>query len=475
MTAASIGAAKGGGYARYLESKTIEPERGDYYLTPDGEPTQAPGRWLADARTRSRGSAIEGAGGRGPRLHRADGRPHPRTGRWLRRAGADGGRGGGIDVTFSAPKSVSAVWALADRGSAGEIEAAHAAAVERDDRSSHASTVPTVRRRYDGQVVEEHAKDLIAAEYRHTTARGVLESDAPDPQLHSHVVITSAVREDGRIVAVASRPIFRSARELGAYYRSALAHELQQRGLRDRAGHRQTRPLLRDRRRAARPAGRLLRPQPRGRLSRRALPRTVRAARPSAASCAALKLENRSAKKLATRTDLQQAWNETAARFDFTAQQPGRRSVADTPPVVQAPLEDRVERAPDRARTPSSSPASCAPSCWSSPPASCPHDEALDRTRAMIRDRRVLTLEGGRMTTLAVRAQEQAIERRFTALAKPAGRDVASIQARALAGDSSPSASAAPQRRAAPRAAGHSPAPSAPRSSSAPPAPARAS
>jgi len=29
MTAASIGAAKGGGYARYLESKTIEPERGD--------------------------------------------------------------------------------------------------------------------------------------------------------------------------------------------------------------------------------------------------------------------------------------------------------------------------------------------------------------------------------------------------------------------------------------------------------------
>jgi ornithine carbamoyltransferase len=29
MTAASIGAAKGGGYARYLESKTIQPERGD--------------------------------------------------------------------------------------------------------------------------------------------------------------------------------------------------------------------------------------------------------------------------------------------------------------------------------------------------------------------------------------------------------------------------------------------------------------
>ena len=42
----------------------------------------------------------------------------------------------------------------------------------------------------------------------------------------------------------------------------------------------------------------------------------------------------------------------------------------------------------------------------------------------MIRDRRILTLEGGRMTTLAVRAQEQAIERRAAQLARPAGLDV---------------------------------------------------
>ncbi|MGA9285526.1 MAG: AAA family ATPase [Solirubrobacteraceae bacterium] len=36
----------------------------------------------------------------------------------------------------------------------------------------------------------------------------------------------------------------------------------------------------------------------------------------------------------------------------------------------------------------------------------------------------MLTLEGGRMTTLAVRAQEQAIERRAAVLAEPSGRDV---------------------------------------------------
>jgi hypothetical protein len=52
-----------------------------------------------------------------------------------------------------------------------------------------------------------------------------MKGDAPDPQLHSHVVIKSAIREDGRLVAVASRPVFRSAREIGAYYGSALAHE----------------------------------------------------------------------------------------------------------------------------------------------------------------------------------------------------------------------------------------------------------
>jgi hypothetical protein len=51
MTAASIPAARGGDYARYLEGKTVAPERGDYYLTPDGELTQAPGRWLADSQT----------------------------------------------------------------------------------------------------------------------------------------------------------------------------------------------------------------------------------------------------------------------------------------------------------------------------------------------------------------------------------------------------------------------------------------
>src|SRR5664279_3698990 len=128
MTASSIGAAKGGGYARYLEGKTLAPERGDYYLTPGGEPTQAPGRWLGAPETLARlgieGSAVDGR----DFIALMEGR-HPTGHGWLRRAGADGSRGGGIDVTFSAPKSVSVMWALGDESRRIEIEQTHANAV----------------------------------------------------------------------------------------------------------------------------------------------------------------------------------------------------------------------------------------------------------------------------------------------------------------------------------------------------------
>jgi conjugative relaxase-like TrwC/TraI family protein len=124
---------------------------------------------------------------------------------------------------------VSVSWALGDEKERRAIEQSHRAAVDR--AIGHMTEmVGTVRRSYAGKVVEQPARELIAAEYLHTTARGVLDGDAPDPQLHSHVVITSAVRDDERIVAAASRPIFRAAREMGAFYRSALAQELSERG-----------------------------------------------------------------------------------------------------------------------------------------------------------------------------------------------------------------------------------------------------
>ena len=146
MSAASIPAARGGDYARYLEGKTVAPERGDYYLTPDGELTQAPGRWLADPQTLERlGIQADAPMSGEDFVALMEGR-HPQTGRWLRRAGADGSRGGGIDGVFSAPKSVSTTWALADPWQREQIEQAHTNAVEHGPKGGPKSILGRVMR-----------------------------------------------------------------------------------------------------------------------------------------------------------------------------------------------------------------------------------------------------------------------------------------------------------------------------------------
>src|ERR1700722_2411822 len=421
MSAASIPAARGGDYARYLEGKTIAPERGDYYLTPDGELTQAPGRWLAEPQTLERLDIQADAPMSGEDFVALMEGRHPQSGRWLRRAGADGSRGGGIDGVFSAPKSVSTTWALADPWQRQQIEQAHTNAVERAVAYMR-EHVGVVRRRYGGEVIEEPAKDLIAVEYRHTTARGVSGADAPDPQLQSHVVITSAVREDDRIVAVASRPVFRSAGEVGAFYRSALAQELAAQGYAiERATGKDGKYFeiagvpeeLRDAfsgrsREVARAADRF-----RARYGRA----------PERGELRDLALENRRAKKLTSRADLENVWRDTASRYGFGPDETLRLLAGErTRPAVRS-VEDRIEDRLTERHAVFELRDLHTIAFEQTAGELTPH-KALKVAHQMILDRRVLTLEGGRMTTLAVRAQEQAIERRAAVLARPAGRDV---------------------------------------------------
>jgi conjugative relaxase-like TrwC/TraI family protein len=427
LTASSIGAAKGGGYARYLESKTVEPERGDYYLSPAGEPSQAPGRWIASAGSLARIGVDPGLVDGPDFIALMEGR-HPRSGAWIRAAGADGARGGGIDLTFSAPKSVSAVWALGGNRLRNDMEAAHAAAVDQA-MTYLRETVPTVRRRYGAGVVEEHAKDVIAVGYLHTTARGVLDGDVPDPQLHSHVVVTSAVRDDGRIVAVASRPLFRAAREVGAYYRSALAHELTLRGYAIEAGTGKQGRYFEI-------AG-----VPRA-LSQAFSSRTREVARaaerfrakwgrePERGELRRLKLENRKAKTLVTRRDLQNTWTEMAARFDVTGSSLSRTLRDATPEPRERPVDQRVERTlTERAAT--FEPGEFRTVLLEQSVGELSPTDALATSRAMLADRRVLRLEGDVMTTRVVRSEERFIEERFCALAQPSDRAVGNESLRA--------------------------------------------
>jgi conjugative relaxase-like TrwC/TraI family protein len=421
MSASSIGAGRGGGYARYLEGKTIAPEQGDYYLTPEGELTEAPGRWLSDPETLARLGIDPDAPVVGEQfIALMEGRD-PGSGGWLRPAGADGSRGGGIDVTFSAPKSVSVVWALGDPWQREQIEEAHAKAVERS-MSYLKERVPVVRRRYSGQVVEEQAKDVIATAYRHTTARGVSGAEAPDPQLHTHVVISGAVREDDRIVAVASRPVFRGLREVGAFYRSALAQELAAEGYPIDQGTGKDGKYFEI---AGVPA------ELRNAFSKRHREIAHAAERfrakhgraPERGEIRDIALENRRAKDLSTRGDLQRVWARTGERHGFGADEAVHLVGAVLPASVERPIEERIE-ATLTERTAVFDAGLLRAVALEQSAGDLGPEEAIGLTREMVGERRILTLEGGRMTTLAVRAQEQAIERRADQLIEPAGRDV---------------------------------------------------
>ncbi|MGI8939309.1 MAG: relaxase domain-containing protein [Iamia sp.] len=110
---------------------------GDYYLDPE----EPPGRWWGH------GQAAAGVSGdvTGEDLRTLlDGR-HPVTGRPLgRRFGDSSARG--FDATFSAPKSVSALWALSpDRFVRAEVLSSGRAARQEDVRGGSTSALLTGR------------------------------------------------------------------------------------------------------------------------------------------------------------------------------------------------------------------------------------------------------------------------------------------------------------------------------------------
>ena len=229
LTVAKVTASAAGGYAQYLEGRSQASEAGDYYLSEAGERVEAPGRWLLGERgAEALGVDVERVVAAGE-FRAVMAVRHPQSGEALRRVGGNGEAVCAIDATFSAPKSVSVVWALASPELRGQIEACQEAAVDRAVAYA-TERVEMTRRRLDQQtVVRERAVEVLASSWRHTTARAVA-GRPPDPQLHSHTLIHGAIRSDGELVAVDSRSWFVHQRELDAAYLSELAQGMERLG-----------------------------------------------------------------------------------------------------------------------------------------------------------------------------------------------------------------------------------------------------
>ncbi|MTD47669.1 relaxase domain-containing protein [Conexibacter sp. W3-3-2] len=322
MTVHSIGADDAEGYVDYLDGKAVAREAGDYYLGRDGAPAEAPGRWLASSQTLEALGIDPGADvQRGALQALVTGRrPGGEDDDWLRRAGPDGTRSSGLDATFSAPKSVSVLHALGGASQRELLEACHgravSAAVEHVRRSVELTT------RWEGGgagSVPDTAGDLLAAEFMHTTARGV-EGRLPDPQLHSHVWITSVVRKDGQVAAVRSRPVFRAAREGGAFYRAALAKELVDAGYKLDTGTGKGERYFEI---SGVPAEAIDAFSARSREVRQAMDafRAANGREPREDELRTLKVSSREAKKAQTRPELEAHWEQTAKDAGMSARQ----------------------------------------------------------------------------------------------------------------------------------------------------------
>jgi conjugative relaxase-like TrwC/TraI family protein len=123
----------------------------------------------------------------------------------------------GFDATFSAPKTLSIMWALSgDDGFAECHDIAVQAAVEEIEQRA-----ATTRVRSNGSRMFLDTNGITAAVFRQSTSR------ADDPQLHSHVVISSKVQTpDCRWRALDARQLMAHQSTFGRVYQATLRAEV---------------------------------------------------------------------------------------------------------------------------------------------------------------------------------------------------------------------------------------------------------
>ncbi len=199
---------KGVGHANYY----LELARQDYYTAEGNEP----GRWFGRG---AEALGLRGAVASQPYENLLRGRAPDGRKALVQNAG-DPDRQTAWDLTLSAPKSASVLWALGSEEVRAQIEAAHQRAVEAA-LAFLEETVGLTRRGKAGARFER--ADLTYATFTHYSSR------AHDPQLHTHcLLINMGVRADGTTGALWSKEIFRAKMAAGAVYQVQLAAGLRQ-------------------------------------------------------------------------------------------------------------------------------------------------------------------------------------------------------------------------------------------------------
>ena len=204
-----------GGNARYYADSVASGV--EDYMTGAGE---APGRWDGA------GAAAEGLDGEVTTEHiellfEGDDARHPLTGEVLgRRYDVKDGydKVMGWDLTVSAPKSFSVLWAVAEPEVAKVLDQIHAAAVH--ETIAYLEDHSAFSRTGRGGVAQVDTKGLLIARFEHRTSR------AMDPQRHSHLLVSNRVRcTDGVWRAVDSRAMHPQLKPAGTVYHAALRAE----------------------------------------------------------------------------------------------------------------------------------------------------------------------------------------------------------------------------------------------------------
>jgi conjugative relaxase-like TrwC/TraI family protein len=130
----------------------------------------------------------------------------------------------GFDYTFSVPKSVSTLWAVADAATQAQIVQAHHAAVaevmdllERDVAMTRVGVDAGA-----GSVAQVEVRGVVATAFDHYDSR------SSDPQLHTHVVVANKVQgaHDGKWRTLDGRPMHAAVVALSEHYNAILADHL---------------------------------------------------------------------------------------------------------------------------------------------------------------------------------------------------------------------------------------------------------